>query len=199
MERFYSNSAIRAEADNTIIRSTKSEGELLPEQFTALPDRNMHSPPNSVMLFPDSQAPCTPWQGKQMTYRITVIILALIFSLPAAADMLKGVDRMLCVPGKVSHCVADIGCNYELPEDENIPEFIEVDLKRKTVATTRASGEGRSTPIQNDARTAGYIYLQGVENGRTFSMVISENTGDLTFAVATDGETATMFGACTPD
>jgi hypothetical protein len=95
--------------------------------------------------------------------------------------------------------VADGDCKSELPEDENVPEFIEVDLKKKTLATTRASGEDRSTPIQSQSRTAGYIYLQGVENGRSFSMVISENTGDLTFVVAADGETATMFGGCTPD
>ena len=134
-----------------------------------------------------------------MTYKIAALVLALMFALPVAGDMLKDVDRMLCVPGKVSHCVADDGCNSELPEDENIPKFLEVDLKRNTLAATRASGENRSTPIQQQSRTAGYIYLQGVENGRTFSMVISESTGDLTFVVATDGETATMFGACTPD
>lgn len=134
-----------------------------------------------------------------MTYKIAAFILALLFALPVAGDILKDADRMLCVPGPVAHCVADGGCNSELPEDENVPEFIEVDLKRKTLATTRASGEERSTPIQNQSRDAGYIYLQGVENGRTFSMVISENTGNLTFVVATDGETASMFGECTPD
>ncbi len=134
-----------------------------------------------------------------MTYKIATFNLALLFALPVAGDVLKGADRMLCVPGPVFHCVNDGGCNSELPEDENIPQFIEVDLKRKTLAVTRASGEDRSTPIQSQARTAGYIYLQGVENGRTFSMVISENTGDLTFVVATDGETASMFGECTPD
>jgi hypothetical protein len=95
--------------------------------------------------------------------------------------------------------MADGGCNSGAPEDENIPDFIEVDLKRKTLAATRASGEDRSTPIKSQTREAGYIYLQGVENGRSFSMVISESTGDLTFTVAADGETATMFGDCTPD
>jgi len=134
-----------------------------------------------------------------MRYKIAAFVLALLFALPVAGDVLKDADRMLCVPGPVTHCVADGGCNSGLPEDENVPEFIEVDLKRKTLAATRASGEDRSTPIQSQARTAGYIYLQGEENGRVFSMVISENTGDLTFVVAADGETATMFGACTPD
>ncbi len=134
-----------------------------------------------------------------MMYRITALVWALIFTSPLAADMLKGTDRMLCVPGPVSHCVAGGGCNYELPEGENVPDFIEVDLKRDTLATTRASGEDRTTSIQHKSREAGYVYLQGVENGRSYSMVISENSGDLTFVVAADGEAATMFGICTPD
>ena len=131
--------------------------------------------------------------------KFAAIVLALGFTMPVAGDVIKDAESMLCVPGPVSHCVVGVGCNSGLPEEENIPEFIEVDLKRETLATTRASGEGRSTPIQKQSREAGYIYLQGVENGRSFSMVISENTGDLTFVVATDGETATTFGSCTPD
>ena len=134
-----------------------------------------------------------------MTYKIPVIILALVSASPVVADSLKDANRMLCVPGTVSHCVNGEGCNSELPETENIPEFIEVDLKSKTIAATKASGEDRSTPIQTQSRTGGHMYLQGVENGRTFSMVISETTGDLTFAIAADGETAVMFGGCTPD
>jgi hypothetical protein len=132
-------------------------------------------------------------------YKIAALALALIFASPVVSDVLTDAERMLCVPGPVFHCVSDRDCKSELPEDEYIPEFIEVDLKRKTLATTRASGEDRSTPIQSQKRDAGYIYLQGVENGRSFSMVISENTGGLTFVVAADGETATMFGDCTPD
>jgi len=134
-----------------------------------------------------------------MMYKFAALIMALMFALPVAGDVLVDTDRMLCVPGSMTHCVVNGDCNSELPEDENIPKFIEVDLKRKTLATTKASGEDKSTPIQNKVHEAGYIYLQGVENGRSFSMVISENTGDLTFVVAADGETATMFGACTPD
>lgn len=134
-----------------------------------------------------------------MTYKIPVMILALISASPVAADTLKDANRMLCVPGTVSHCVSGEGCSSELPETENIPEFIEVDLKSKTIAATKASGEDRSTPIKTQSRTEGYIYLQGLENGRTFSLVISEITGDLTFAIAADGETAVMFGGCTPD
>lgn len=134
-----------------------------------------------------------------MIYKIAAFVLTLMFISPVTGDVLKDVDRMLCVPGQVSHCVVNGDCNSTFPEDENIPEFIEVDLKRKTLATTQASGEDRSTPIRNIFREADYVYLQGVEGGRSFSMVISETTGDLTLVVAADGETAAMFGNCTPD
>jgi len=134
-----------------------------------------------------------------MIYKIAAFLLTLMFIPSVFGDVLKDADRILCAPGQVSHCVVNGDCSSELPEDENIPEFIEVDLKRKTLATTRASGENRSTPIHNISRESGYIYLLGVEGGRSFSMVISEITGDLTFVVAADGETAAMFGDCTPD
>jgi hypothetical protein len=132
-------------------------------------------------------------------YKIATLLFSLLFASALIADVLKDSDRMLCVPGPVFHCLADRDCKSELPEDEQIPKFIEVDLKRETLSTTRASGQNRSTPIQHQSRAAGYVFLQGVENGRSFSMVISESTGDLTFVVAADGETATMFGDCTPD
>jgi hypothetical protein len=134
-----------------------------------------------------------------MMNKLNALALVLLLATPLSADMLTDSNRILCVPGGVNHCVADIGCKSELPEDRNIPEFIEVDLKRETLATTRASGENRSTPIGSQLRQDGHIYLQGVENGRTFSMVISEMTGNLTFTIATDGETASGFGDCTPD
>ena len=134
-----------------------------------------------------------------MTFRIPVFLLAMMTISPVIADSVKDAGRLLCVPGDVSHCVLGEGCGMDAPETENIPEFIEVDLKKKTLATTKASGQNRITPILSQARSDGYIYLQGVENGRTFGMVISESTGDLTFVVATDGETASMFGGCTPD
>lgn len=134
-----------------------------------------------------------------MTYKIPAFVLALIMTSPVIADSIKDTGRLLCVPGTVAHCVDGQRCRSELPESENIPEFIEVDLKKKTLSATKASGEDRSTPILSQVRSGGYLFLQGVENGRTFSMVISESTGNLTFVVATDGETASMFGGCTPD
>ena len=132
-------------------------------------------------------------------YKIAAVVIAIIFTIPAIGDVVTDTNRMLCASGPVSHCVEGIGCNSADPEDENIPEFIEVDLKRKTLAATQASGMNRSTSIQHHSRSDGNIYLQGVENGRLYSLVIAQNSGDLSFTVSANGETATMFGSCTPD
>ena len=131
--------------------------------------------------------------------KIVGLGLLLLVSTPALGDLLVDADRLLCVPGTVSHCIAGQPCESGPPDGVNIPEFIEVDLKRKTLAATAASEEDRSTSVQKVTRQDGMIYLQGVEYGRAFNMMISEQTGDLVFMVATSGQTATMFGDCTPD
>jgi hypothetical protein len=40
--------------------------------------------------------------------------------------------------------------------------------------------------------------LQGYENGRAFSFMIDEATGDVTAAVARETVAVSVFGACTP-
>ena len=75
---------------------------------------------------------------------------------------------------------------------------MEIDLKKKEVRTTEASGQGRSTPFKHVERDGGLLVLQGVENGRAFSFAISEEDGSLSVAVARDGVTVSVFGACTP-
>ena len=74
-----------------------------------------------------------------------------------------------------------------------------IDLDNELISTTAASGERRTTAIERLTRMDGQIFLQGIQGGVAFSIVIDELTGDLSLAIAADGETATGFGACTPD
>ena len=53
-------------------------------------------------------------------------------------------------------------------------------------------------PVNSLSRKDGQIFLQGVENGRAFSLVINEQTGVLSAAVARENTTVSVFGACTP-
>ena len=116
----------------------------------------------------------------------------------AMADNLAGTDRLLCSSAQATVCGDDGECVTAVPWIWNVPQFIEVDLTRKTLATTKASGENRQTPITTLKRDGGWVFMQGVEGGRAFSFAIEESTGLMSVAVARRGLTVSVFGACTP-
>ena len=121
-----------------------------------------------------------------------------LVSAAAFADDLTGADRILCTSVHATICDSGGECEIGAPWLWNIPQFVVVDLKKETLGTTKASGEDRVTPIKNLQREDGLIFLQGVEAGRAFSFVIEEETGTLSAAVARNGITVSVFGACTP-
>ena len=138
-----------------------------------------------------------------MKKRIEVVVAAFVAAAlgaaaKARADDLTGQDRLLCTAVQVTRCMEMGTCSSELPGNLNIPQFIEVDLKAKSFSTTKASGENRSTPIRSLQREDGLLVLQGFETGRAFSFVIHEESGMASVAVARDGLTVSIFGACTP-
>lgn len=116
----------------------------------------------------------------------------------ALSDSLSGKDRLLCSAVEATVCTADGICESGPPWDWQIPQFLIVDLDRKELATTEASGENRTTPILSLSRQDGQIVLQGVQAGRAFSMVLQEANGHATISIATDGATIGVFAACTP-
>jgi hypothetical protein len=123
----------------------------------------------------------------------------LVLASPAIwADDLADSNRFLCSPVQATVCFDDGECEIDLPWNLNIPEFIEVDLEARRLSTTAASGENRMTPIENVSRRDGLIVLQGFEMGRAFSWVISEETGQVTAAIASEGRAVSVFGSCTP-
>ena len=116
----------------------------------------------------------------------------------ALGDNISGADKVLCASATVVLCVDSGACESMSPEELNVPQFINVDLKKRRLHSTEASGQNRSTKINKVTRDEGFIYLQGIEDGRAFSFVINEATGLSTAAVARQDISVTVFGACTP-
>jgi hypothetical protein len=125
-------------------------------------------------------------------------IAVLATACPLFADDISGSSQFLCTAVQASGCSADGQCHTGPPWSLNVPQFIEVDLKAKELRTTKASGENRKTPIRNLERDGPMIILQGYEKGRAFSIMIDEETGDLSAAVARDEVGVSVFGSCTP-
>ncbi len=134
-----------------------------------------------------------------MSFRTVIIYpMLLLASTAALTDSLSGKDRLLCSAVEATVCTADGICESGPPWDWQIPQFLIVDLDRKELSSTEASGENRMTPILSLFRDEGHIVLQGVQAGRAFSMVLREDNGHAAIAIATDGVTISVFGACTP-
>ena len=129
--------------------------------------------------------------------KFLVASLALGFAGTAAAEDVTGVTRMVCASGQAQICLETGDCYAATPWELAVPDFVIIDTKKGTISTTKASGLNRSTEFSKSERKGGLIHLQGVEGGRAFSFVIHEETGRMTAAIARDGLSVTVFGACT--
>jgi hypothetical protein len=135
-----------------------------------------------------------------MRIAVAVLLLtaALLGATPLGADDVSQSDAFLCAAIQATGCVVNDECVIATPSYWKIPEFIEVDLAKKTLSTTQASSAYRVTPIKHVERADGLIILQGAEAGRAFSFVIHEESGSVSVAVARENVTVSVFGACTP-
>ena len=129
---------------------------------------------------------------------VAAALLLILAVAPAAADRLAGSEVFLCSPAQAVRCWMDGECESGPPWTWNIPDFIRFDLGAGMIRTTRSSGEARESPIGTVERSEGLIAVQGYEHGRAVSIVISEETGLASMAMAMEGSTVTAFGACTP-
>lgn len=129
--------------------------------------------------------------------RIFLASIGILAASTSVAEGVAGTEQILCSVSQVSLCAETGECFDVQPWEIDMPQFVVIDTKRKVIATTRASDEQRSTPIANLQRDGGRIYIQGMEGGRAFSFVIDEATGLVTVAVARDGLSVSVFGACT--
>ena len=123
--------------------------------------------------------------------------LGLVVSATVTAEDVTGVTRMVCASGQAQICLETGECYAAAPFELAVPDFVIIDTKKGVISTTKASGLNRSTEFTKSERKDGLIYLQGVEGGRAFSFVIHETTGRMTAAIARDGLSVTVFGACT--
>jgi len=129
--------------------------------------------------------------------KLAFTCLAFLTGAAAFAENLEGVDEMICSAGQAQICLETAECYSTTPWELSIPDFVVIDVKKKTVSTTKASGLNRSTRFSDVGREDGLIYLQGIDGGRAFSFVIDVATGRMTAAIARDGLSVTVFGACT--
>lgn len=132
-----------------------------------------------------------------------LLIVALILGLSAVAGRglaasakFDGSVPLLCVPIEITQCDEGGKCYQGTAEDVNLPQFIHVNLKEKSLSGVGAAAE-RTTAIDFMERQNGRIVLHGGQGGRGWTAVISEATGKLSATISEEGTAFIIFGACT--
>jgi hypothetical protein len=136
---------------------------------------------------------------KTMSKTLTVILVVSICLLPMklAAGQFDGSVPLLCAVIQVVECPAGGDCYPVQPEVANIPRFLKINFKKKIISATEDSGIKDTTQIKNIEHANGKMILQGSENGRGWTMVISEETGKMSATVSDDQVGFVVFGAST--
>ena len=88
-------------------------------------------------------------------------------------------------------------CQRGTAESVGIPQFLKINFEEKTISSTPESGQARTTKIQNMESIAGRLIIQGVQNGKAWSMAINEETGKVVISVSDVMSGFIVFGACT--
>jgi hypothetical protein len=128
---------------------------------------------------------------------LCVVTVCLGFAWPAdAAGKYDGSAPMLCAVTAVSECTADGKCERSAPQaGNNLPTFMRVDVKGRVLRAD--DGSGRKTEIKVSSIVDDQLMLQGIENGKAWSMVIKSDTGRWGGSVVEDDGSFALFGACT--
>jgi hypothetical protein len=94
------------------------------------------------------------------------------------------VDAHACDPGEV--------CLRDLPAGLGVPQFMNVDFVKKTIA-----GPKRETAIRSLEKSADQVLLQGTELGYGWTIAI-DRSGAMSMTLVNNQEVLVVFGYCTP-
>ena len=126
--------------------------------------------------------------------RISAVLLAvtIIFG---AVEMAMAVDKDLrtCALSRAIECIADEGCLERTIHKMNLPRFVQIDLKSKTI-TSLDKEVARNTKISAVEYAGGLLVLHGTEL-RGWTIAIDED-GDLSLTASGEREAFVVFGSC---
>ena len=128
-----------------------------------------------------------------------LLVLSLLLSLPfsISAKEITAKDQLICAISKTALCRENSGCTEGSVEIVNLPLLLRLNLEKKTIASTRLSGEQRASTIMTVSTSKNNLILQGVQDGSGWSMTVDKKNGQMSVSSSLDGEGYIAFGVCT--
>jgi hypothetical protein len=127
------------------------------------------------------------------------LLTALGAAAPGAARsaQMDGSVPFLCAMIMATECDRWGVCDPVDPAAAGLPPFVRVNVGQKAIEAT--DGSGRKTPISSVtvAKEQQRLLLQGDEQGRLWSVVIGQSSGELTASILDHDGGFVVSGTCT--
>jgi len=121
--------------------------------------------------------------------------------LMTSASSLAAEKSYLCAINEVYECLSVTGCNRISLETANLPAVMLIDIENKKLSSAPIGQEPSTNDIENVAVTEKSILLHGIgkrgPTERTWSALISLQTGKLSAGVSTPDASLALSGKCT--
>jgi hypothetical protein len=105
----------------------------------------------------------------------------------------------VCAINEVYECVAVTGCSRVSLEDANVAGIMVLDIEKKQLRSAPLGGETRADDIEGVTVTDKVILLYGAgkrEADRTWSALVSLETGKVNAGVSTADSSLSLLGNC---
>ncbi len=126
-------------------------------------------------------------------FTLWALLSALCFSpLPAQAS-----PAYACSVAEIFECSAVAGCQRVSAAQANLPPFVTLNVKEKTLFSGLFGGQGLFEPgdVYEDEKV---LILHGRQGLLTWTSVVAKDTGQMSMSIANLGKTYAQFGSCTP-
>jgi hypothetical protein len=135
-----------------------------------------------------------------MRISISKVCVGLAFLCMVPATGFTAEKSYVCAINEVYECVAVTGCSRISLEDANLVGIMLIDMEKKQLRTAPLGGEPSAADIESVAVTDKAILLHGTgkkDTDRTWSAVISLETGNVSAGVSTLDSSLSLLGKCT--
>ena len=138
--------------------------------------------------------------------RVGLILLCIgIVPLTSVAGDFDGSRPLLFSVISAMECTPDNGCRPVTIESMDLPRFLKIDFKKKTIGPVSESDARPDSAIERMELVDGKLILQGAEDGYEsvrdglgWTIAIAEDTGGVVMTASGNQVAFVVFGACLP-
>lgn len=125
----------------------------------------------------------------------------LLAGLPASAEAQEPAvsdATLLCSAGHLRVCPRGADCELVNHDDYDVPRFLIIDFENRLIVSPDPAHAGLRSEIRRLEHLEDRLVIQGTDNGRAFSVIISKLDAEMTGSIVGDGFVLVATGDCIP-